>query len=195
MASTKREFDETAALDAAMRVFWQHGYRNSTMGMLCSAMGLMPQSVYLWMGDKKNLFTACVRHYREALMPDLVLEMARDGADGLHSVDRLLKMWADWATHPDCNGCLITLGLSEFGDSDPEILGALLEFEDTVRRGLEKALEKAARSGELKPDVTPKSAARLLLTVHKGLMVGGRAGSVEGALETVRLLRSALMTS
>ena len=70
MANSRRTFDETEALDAAVDVFWEHGYQEASLDMLCEAMGIGRQSLYAWLGDKKCLFLAALRRYEETATPE-----------------------------------------------------------------------------------------------------------------------------
>jgi hypothetical protein len=49
-------FDKVAALDAAMKAFWERGYEGTSIADLTEVMGLNPPSIYAAFGDKKTLF-------------------------------------------------------------------------------------------------------------------------------------------
>ena len=51
-----RAFDRDAALGAAMRLFWRHGYEATPVSALTEAMGLTPPQLYAAFGDKRRLF-------------------------------------------------------------------------------------------------------------------------------------------
>jgi AcrR family transcriptional regulator len=58
-------FDKEAALDAAMRAFWERGYEGTSIAHLVSVMGLNPPSIYAAFGDKMALFQAAAKRYAE----------------------------------------------------------------------------------------------------------------------------------
>ena len=60
-----RGFDENAALEAAMRVFWEKSYEGATLSDLTSAMGINRSSMYAAFGDKASLFQRAVERYGE----------------------------------------------------------------------------------------------------------------------------------
>src|SRR6516225_4107407 len=60
-----RGFDEDAALEAAMRVFWEKSYEGATMADLTEAMGINRSSMYAAFGDKEALFRLVIARYRE----------------------------------------------------------------------------------------------------------------------------------
>jgi len=61
-----KEFDQAAALETAMEVFWTRGYEATTMGDLRKAIGIGRQSLYDTFGDKEQLFAAALdQHLRQ----------------------------------------------------------------------------------------------------------------------------------
>src|SRR5260370_31334582 len=64
-----RGFNENAALEAAMRVFWAKSYEGATLSDLTSAMGINKSSMYAAFGDKAALFRRAMERYREGPMP------------------------------------------------------------------------------------------------------------------------------
>src|SRR5271154_5658350 len=58
-------FDKEAALDAAMRAFWERGYEGTSIADLTEVMGLNPPSIYAAFGDKKTLFELAAKRYAE----------------------------------------------------------------------------------------------------------------------------------
>ena len=63
-----RGFDEEAALEAAMHVFWEKSYEGATLSYLTEAMGISRSSMYAVFGDKERLFRRVMDRYREGRM-------------------------------------------------------------------------------------------------------------------------------
>ncbi len=61
--SGRKQFDIDAALDQAMRVFWQRGYADASLDALGSATGLGRGSLYGAFGNKDALFGKCLDRY------------------------------------------------------------------------------------------------------------------------------------
>ncbi len=51
-----RSFDEVHALEAALGVFWKHGYEGASLAELTAAMGINRPSLYAAFGNKEELF-------------------------------------------------------------------------------------------------------------------------------------------
>src|SRR5258708_15097753 len=60
-----REFDDGAALDAAMDCFWRDGYEATSVRGLASRMGITGTSLYNAFGDKRSLFRQVLQRYAE----------------------------------------------------------------------------------------------------------------------------------
>ncbi|ADV84368.1 TetR/AcrR family transcriptional regulator [Terriglobus saanensis] len=63
MARTK-EFDQEEALDAAMHLFWEHGYEATSIQELVEATGVQRQSLYDTFGSKHELFLQSLMRYQ-----------------------------------------------------------------------------------------------------------------------------------
>ncbi len=61
----KRAFNEDAALQAAMDVFWQKGYVGSSLSDLTQSMGINKPSMYSTFGNKEALFIKATKFYIE----------------------------------------------------------------------------------------------------------------------------------
>src|SRR5271163_2327204 len=60
-----KEFDESAALDAAMDCFWQDGYEATSVRDLAGRMGITGASLYNAFGDKRSLFREVLQRYAD----------------------------------------------------------------------------------------------------------------------------------
>src|ERR1700733_10066888 len=101
-----REFDTERVLDAAMEVFWRHGYEGATVAELTEAMGINPPSLYAAFGSKEGLLKAALDRYAEKraefLREVLAAPTAREVAE------RMLLRIADLHTDPaNPPGCLL----------------------------------------------------------------------------------------
>ena len=61
-----REVRERQILDAAVRVFSQHGYHYASMDEVSEVAGVSKPMIYAYLGSKEDLFAACIR--REATL-------------------------------------------------------------------------------------------------------------------------------
>jgi AcrR family transcriptional regulator len=65
-----REFNETAALEAALECFWQRGYKATSMRELAASMGLTAPSLYNAFGDKQALYALALERYLDRTTRD-----------------------------------------------------------------------------------------------------------------------------
>nr|WP_042183825.1 TetR/AcrR family transcriptional regulator [Kibdelosporangium sp. MJ126-NF4] len=81
-----REVREKQILDAAVRVFSQHGYHEASMDEVSEVAGVSKPMIYAYLGSKEDLFAACIR--REA---GLLLEAIVGGVDASVAPD--MQLW------------------------------------------------------------------------------------------------------
>src|SRR5579864_5265573 len=104
-----RGFDEDAALEAAMLVFWQKSYEGATIADLTEAMGINRSSLYAAFGDKESIFRRAMERYREGPMTYIRQALAQPSLREV--VAELIHGTAEFLSTPDNpRGCLSIQG-------------------------------------------------------------------------------------
>lgn len=159
-----RIFIEHDVLDAAMEVFWRHGYEASTIAQLRSATGLSAASLYGAFTSKERLFERAVERYIAG--PGRVSEIVSDlTVDPFVALGGMLhgtiQMQSD-PTHP--GGCLVTLSatVGAEGDDDTTARRVVAERRAQDRAGIEACIRRGVVEGVLRPDLDPEVTAALV---------------------------------
>ena len=179
-----RGFDESAALEAAMRVFWEKSYEGATLSDLTSAMGINRSSMYAAFGDKEALFRRAMERYREGPMryirDALDKPVLRDTvADLLQGTVRFLSQ----PGHP--RGCLSVQAALACGVDAEPIQQAMVEWRKATEEAMRKRFVKAQRAGGLPKDISPADFARLIATVMAGLVVQAVNGATREEMKRI----------
>ncbi|GAA0934287.1 TetR/AcrR family transcriptional regulator [Pseudonocardia zijingensis] len=177
-AGRPRKFDEDAVLDAAMTVFWQHGYDAATLAQLREATGLSSASLYGAFGSKSELFERAVEHYVKGpgRVTDLVTDPDLSAAEALRRMlYASIAMQSDPA-HP--LGCLVALSATVGADTDE---GAAARTAAARRRQADRdritdCVRRGQSSGELTGDLDADAIATLVHTFLLGISTQVRDG-------------------
>jgi TetR/AcrR family transcriptional repressor of nem operon len=173
-AGRPKSFDETAALEAAMAVFWAKGYDGTSMADLVEAMGIGRQSLYDTFGDKRGLYLRALRHYGESAITPSLAVLAGPG----EPIDRIRTIFESWqaaGTCPDCKGCFMANALATLDRTDDDVAGLIDELQDRLTRGFEDAITQARAAGQITGDADPADLAAMLTAVGHGLSLAGRS--------------------
>ena len=184
-----RSFSEGAALDAAMRVFWEKGYEGSSLDDLTAAMGINRSSLYATFGDKEALFRRVMDRY--AAGPLSFLSEALEQPSARAVVEALLRgtvrFLAD-STHP--RGCLSLQGGLACGSGVEPVKQAMIDWRKSGLSQIQKRMQQAHDEGDLAKDVDPKDIARYVSVVMNGLGVQSANGATR--MEMSRAVKMAL---
>ena len=143
-----RAFDRDAALERAMRVFWQKGYDSASMSDLTEAMQINAPSLYAAFGSKAGLFRAAVELYT-GQVGQRIKNALPTAATAKEGIADFLKQTAISHTHPgQPHGCMVVLGAlhGEAGTDTPCSLlrERRLENVTLLRERLERGCAKAS---------------------------------------------------
>ncbi|MGH3313231.1 MAG: TetR/AcrR family transcriptional regulator [Streptomyces sp.] len=97
-----REVRERQMLDAAVVGFARNGYQAASMDEIAEEAGVSKPLVYLYLKSKEDLFTACLRRERSALVGAVrVGTRERDGSADQQLWNGLCAFFAHTAVRPD----------------------------------------------------------------------------------------------
>jgi TetR/AcrR family transcriptional repressor of nem operon len=170
-----REFDEAAALDAAIECFWSRGYETTSVRDLSGAMGISGPSLYNTFGDKRTLFRQALDHYVERGVHERIRrcesELEPRAAISVFLGEMIELSLAD----KERKGCLIVNSALELSPHDAEFQAALT----LVLRDIEAFFYRCAQAGQANGTInalpTAEDLARMLLGLLMGLRVLARS--------------------
>ena len=167
-------FDADAALDAAMRLFWDRGYADVSMTDLLDATGVGRQSFYNAFESKPAVFRQCVDRYVDRYQSQLLALLQSDPSPDA-SLVKFLTTW-EKQTGGGGPGCLLINVYDDLPVLEPaaadRIRRAVARFESRVAARLSDAVD----ANEVTPTMPPTRVARILVATGNGLMLGCRDG-------------------
>jgi TetR/AcrR family transcriptional repressor of nem operon len=170
-----REFDEAAALDAAIQCFWSRGYEATSVRDLADAMGIAGPSLYNTFGDKRTLYRQSLEHYVERGFCDRVRrfesELAPRAAIGAFFDEIIELSLAD----DQRKGCLIVNSALELAPHDPEFQVALANVLRDMEAFFHRCVKAGQHTGAISASLPADDLARMLLGLLMGLRVLARS--------------------
>lgn len=171
-----RGFDADAALDAAMRLFWRHGYEGTSLTELTEAMGINRRSLYAAFGNKETLFRLAVDRYLAGPGAFLTQALTAPTAHGV--AERLLHGAADAYTEPGHpRGCLLVQGVLVGGMDAEPVRADLAARRASGVAALRDRFARAVDGGDLPAGTDCDGLARYLTAVSQGISVQACGGA------------------
>jgi AcrR family transcriptional regulator len=185
-----RAFDPDRALDAAMHLFWQHGYEATSLAMLREAMGLTAPQIYNAFTDKETLFRKALMRYHETEI-GFAIEALSASVSTREAVSRLLFGAAEAYSRPGKpGGCLFVSGALAASPQAQTIADELKAYRKASEAAIAERLAKGKAVGDLPADLSTRNFARYLASIMNGMSIQARDGA---SVEELRVLaRTAL---
>ncbi len=171
MARSK-EFEETAVLDKAMRLFWEQGYEKTSITDLVECMGIHRRSLYDTFGDKHTLFLRAMNRYVDKVNAALPGELKRSktAAEALQIFFGFLIREEEDSP----SGCLMVNSAVELAARDADVDTKSTEAFTTTEQMLKEIILWGQRDGDFTSDYDAGELAEYLHNVSVGLRVMGR---------------------
>ncbi len=182
-----REFDETAALDAAIDCFWRDGYEATSVRDLAAAMGITGTSLYNAFGDKRSLFRQALQRYAQRSTRERIARLESTLPPKQAVCAFLGEIVERSLDDRDRRGCLLVNSALEVAPHDPELGAEVAARLGEIEAFFRRSVTAAQADGSVPPDRDPADLARLLLGVTLGVRVLARSKPQRELLEgTVR---------
>lgn len=135
-----RKFDSSAAINGAMRLFWEKGYSGTNLPDLLQSMGMTRGSFYLAYTDKRSVYILCLEHYFATVIEGQLGHLRTNSGSAIDRITHFLAAgkpqgMPEW-------GCLICNTAVELATSDPEICDLILKMTSRIKECLSDAIVK-----------------------------------------------------
>jgi TetR/AcrR family transcriptional regulator, transcriptional repressor for nem operon len=178
-----REFDEGAALDAAIACFWQRGYEATSVRDLANSMGISGPSLYNSFGNKHALFLQALERYLDRGLRARVARLEKT-LPPKQAVRQFFKEIVDRSTSDrERRGCLLINSALEVSTHDPELGAVIAARLGEIESFFHRSIKAAQADGTVSRECSAKDIARLLLGVLLGLRVLARSKPERALLE------------
>ena len=179
-----REFDTEQAVDAALALFWRHGYEGTSLAALAEAMGINMPSLYAAFGNKEQLFARVVDYYIQKPASYLHKAIAEPIARSV--AETAFRGAIDMISQPGSgDGCLLVHGALASNPASDSVRKGLSDRRAGAEAAVRERFEAALAEGDLPPHADPAGLARFLMTVIWGLSVQAAGGASRSELEQV----------
>lgn len=180
----RKKFEPEVVADAAMRLFWQRGYRETSVDDVVAATGVLKGSLYHTFRDKDGLFAAALGRYAATAANGAKDALA--DADPLNGIGRVFDGLARRMCDPAVpEGCLTTNTIAERLGADPAIDQIVRAQMDALAARFLATLERAENAGQVAPGHDLQALSQFLVALTRGMAVmskldpsGATAGDV-----------------
>lgn len=180
-----RLLDRDQALEAALQLFWRHGYEGTSVADLTAAMGVTPPSLYAAFGSKDALYREALDRYgashgaftRRALAEEPTARAA---------IERILRDAVSvYCAGPQPRGCMLATGALTCSPEHEEVAADLARRRLAGIAALRTRFDRAMAAGELAPATDTAALAAYYGAVIQGISIQARDGVPRKVLQAV----------
>jgi len=177
MRTKEFEIDEIA--DAAMHVFWRHGYAATSVQELVEGTGLSRSSLYSTFESKQGLYQKALQRYELLTTLNNVKLLSGSGSPKELIRKLLINVVEDELNDAEHKGCLVANACLELSGHDEDVTQFVVSNLQKLQHALENLLIKAQQSGEIASTQNPRALASFFLNTMQGLRVLGKGSPLK----------------
>ena len=190
-----RAFEDEQILDRAVELFSVKGYNGISMQEIVEGLQLNRSSIYETFGDKRNLFIAALKHYKQKNSKQMqtMIDESTDIKQTLASIFSFIIR----DSHPGASqsGCFMVNASIELAPHEAEVSDIVCDNSQLIQVSLEKAIKKAQSRKQISSVQSPRSLAKFFVNTFNGMRVGSRAGSDKKSLEEIAKVAISVLDS
>lgn len=180
-----RVLDREQALEAALQLFWRHGYEGTSIADLTAAMGTTPPSLYAAFGNKERLYRDALDRYG-ASYGSFTERALTEEPSARRAVERILReAVAVYSAGPQPRGCMLATGALTCARENEEVARDLAHRRLAAIAAIRARFDDAAAEGELDAATDTATLAAFYAAVIQGLSIQARDGVGREVLESV----------
>ncbi len=168
------EFDREETLSKAMDLFWEKGYKATSIDDLVDRMGIKRGSIYNTYGDKHSLFIAAVEYYAQEVTSKTIKVLESPGSP-LENIKLFFETIVNTPSDRKTRGCLISNTVVELAPHDEKVAETVRIILEKIQTAFLNCLNKAVELGELPKDTDTQALSHFLATNTHGLIVTGKS--------------------
>ncbi len=180
-----RTFDPDAALETAMRLFWEHGYEATSLAQLTEAIGVSAPSLYAAFGDKETLFLRAVERY-QARGGDQTQALFGEAKTAREAVARTLLESAIRLTDPKYpRGCMVVLSAISVSEEAASVQKELMKCRSGWEKEMKRRIERGVKDGDVPQSVNAGALASFYMAVLQGMSLHAKDGASRERLKEI----------
>ena len=181
----EKTFNEDKAIEAAMILFWEKGYTDTSMADLLKATGLTKGSFYNAFGSKHELFLKTLSKYdvenrRMALQKLIAMDSPVKSIEAF--MDSIIN---ECAQDAEKKGCFLINVSLEINSHQEEIQKIIINALGEVETFFKQMIELGQMRKDIPDTVDPQSTAKALMGTVVGIRVLGRGVYDKAALQAL----------
>jgi TetR/AcrR family transcriptional repressor of nem operon len=158
----RKEFDENAVLEQAVKRFWSFGYEATSVRELAQHMGIAGASLYNTYGDKRSLYRRALDFYIENSFKER--ERRFEQLPPRAAMQAFLDELIDRSIHDvDRKGCMLVNAALEVAPFDPEFLAVVADVFSQIEAFLLRCAAAGQHDGTISTEHDAHDIARLFL--------------------------------
>ena len=176
-------FDRQQALEAALNLFWRHGYEGVSIAALTQSIGIAAPSLYHAFGSKEGLYREVIERYQGM---GFSASQIAECSSSFEAIRRVLEFGITAVTRTKRPaGCMVSSGLLMASPEHIQLAAHIRKERAKLRIALERRLEKDIRNGLLERSANGAGLARFYTTVLQGISVQAIDGATRTELAAV----------
>ena len=180
--SRPKEYNYQQVLEASTQVFWEKGYRGTSMNDVVQATGLNKHSMYNEFSNKDGLFLACLDHYAKETTKEISAIIQKQPL-GFRNIELFFRNRIDSASSGKFNACLLINSAIEKEVLNDEINDRTRKYLSLQKESFYNCLEAAQKNGEIPNHKDIELLADYLMCFLEGINVMGKTGPTKKSLE------------
>ena len=169
-----KKYDVDIVIEKAMYVFWENGYKSTSVRMLEKEMEINQFSIYSSFKDKHNLFIESLRKYQEHVRTHRFANLLKEDS-GLKDIEEFfLDLSKNINSDKFSKGCLIVNTAGEIGEQDELIAKEVSDYFTFIKEMFKRILIRSRENGEISHEANVEKYSNYLLGIMQSLSLGGK---------------------